>query len=77
MGGMQGKLAIAILLSALGPSSAIAGEPVRRQPCPKVEQPQQRQQPTQQQQQQRVRPQGCPVNRNIPPVVDPSPMYFL
>jgi hypothetical protein len=77
VGGMQGKLAIAILLSALGPGSAIAGETVRRQPCPKVEQPQQRQQQTQQQQQQRAKPQGCPVNRNIPPVVDPSPVYFL
>ena len=76
MGGMQGKLAIAILLSALGPSSAIAGEPVRRQPCPKVEQPQQRQQQTPQQQQ-RAKPQGCTVNRNIPPVVDPTPIFLL
>jgi hypothetical protein len=73
---MQGKLAIAILLAAVGPGSAMAGEPVRRQPCPKVEQPQQRQQPAQSQQQ-RAKPQGCPVNRTIPPVVDPSPVYFL
>ena len=76
MGDMQGKLAIAIMLSALGPGSAMAGEPVRRQSCPKVEQPQQRQ-PQVQQQQQRAKPQGCPVNRTIPPVVDPSPIYLL
>ena len=78
MGGMQGKLAIAILLSALGPSSAIAGEPIRRQPCQKTEQPQQRQQQAQQQQpQQRAKPQGCPVQRQIPPVLDPTPMFLL
>ena len=75
---MQGKLAIAILLSALGPSSAMAGEPVRRQGCQKAEQPQQRQQQTQsQQQQQRAKPQGCSFNRSVPPVIDPTSIFFL
>ena len=73
---MQGKLVIAILLTALGPSSAMAGEPVRRQSCQKVEQPQQRQQQVQPQQQ-RAKPQGCPVHRTIPPVVDPTPIFLL
>lgn len=74
---MQGKLTIAILLSALGTSSAMAAEPVRRQACQKAEQPQQRQQQSQSQQQQRAKPQGCPVNRTIPPVVDPTPIFLL
>jgi hypothetical protein len=74
---MQGKLAIAILLSAVGPSSAMAGEPVRRQSCQKTEQPQQRQQQAQPQPPQRAKPQGCPVNRGLPPVVDPTPHFFL
>ncbi len=69
MCGMQGKLAIAIALAAFGSSAALAGESLRRLTCPKTEQPQQ--------QQQRVRQQGCPVIRSIPPVVDPTPFFLL
>jgi hypothetical protein len=73
---MQGRLIIgAIALAAFGSSAALAGEPVKRWACNKVEQPQQRQQPAQQQ---RVKPQGCPVQRSmIPPVVDPTPTFLL
>ena len=76
---MQGKLAIAILLSALGSSAAIAGEATKRVACPRTEQAQQRQQQLREQQppQQRARPQGCVVQRQIPPVVDPTPRFFL
>lgn len=74
---MQGKLIIAIALAASGSSVALAGEPVRRQVCNKAEQPQQRQQPGPQQQQLRTKPQGCPVIRNIPPVIDPTPHFLL
>ncbi len=80
MGGMQGKLVIAIALAALGSTAALAGESIRRMACPKTEQPQQRLQQgqkLQQQQQQRARQQGCPVNRAIPPVVDPTPFFLL
>jgi hypothetical protein len=64
--GMQGRLIFgAIALAALGPSAALAGEPVRRTTCHKAEQPQ------------RARPQGCPVTRTIPPVVDPTPTFLL
>jgi hypothetical protein len=74
---MQGQLIIgAMALAAFGSSAAFAGEPVRRWACQKVEQPQQRQ-PQAQLQQQRARPQGCPVTRTIPPVVDPTPTFLL
>jgi hypothetical protein len=73
---MQGKLIIAVLLSAL-PSAAIAAEPQRRQGCPRAELPQQKQLPAQQQQQRRKSPQGCPVIRSIPAVVDPTPVFIL
>ena len=78
MGGMQGKLIFAILLSALPGTAALAGEPQRRQGCPRAEQAQQRQQQAQQQvQQRRNKPQGCPVVRSIPAVVDQTPMFIL
>ena len=71
---MQGRFLIgAIALAGFGSSAAYAGEPVKRWACQKVEQPQQRQQ----QVQQRARPQGCPVARTIPPVVDPTPTFVL
>jgi hypothetical protein len=73
---MQGKLIIAIAIAAFGAEAAMCGETVRRQPCQKAEQPQQRQQASQQQQQ-RAKPHGCPVPRQIPPVVDPTPYFFL
>lgn len=79
MGNMQGKMLIAIALAALGADGALAGESIRRQPCPKGEpaQQQRQQQAQQQQPQQRARPQGCPVQRTIPPVVDPTPLFLL
>ena len=79
VGGMQGKLAIAIVMAAFGADAALCGEAVRRQPCQKSEQAQQqqRQQPQPQQQPQRKQPpQGCQIQR-IPPVVDPTPVFLL
>jgi hypothetical protein len=71
---MQGRFIIgAIAFAAFGASAALAAEPIKRWSCPKAEQPQQRQQV----QQQRSRPQGCPVQRSIPPVVDPTPTFLL
>ncbi len=75
---MQGRLIFAILVSAVPTTAAMAGEPQRRQGCPRTEQAQQRQQqPQQQAQQRRNKPQGCPVVRSIPAVVDPTPMFIL
>lgn len=72
---MQGRFIIgAIALAAFGSSGAIAAEPVKRWACNKTEQPQQRQQPAQPQ---RAKPQGCSVQRMIPPVVDPTPTFLL
>jgi hypothetical protein len=72
---MQGRLIIgAIAMAVIGPSAALAGEPVRRTTCQKAEQPQPR---PQQAQQQRTKPQGCPVQRTVPPVVDPTPVFLL
>ena len=71
-------MAIAIVLAAFGADAAICGESVRRQPCPKAEQAQQRQQQQPQQQPQRKpQPQGCVITRTIPPVVDPTPVFLL
>jgi len=78
VGGMQGKLIFAILVSAVPGTAALAGEPQRRQPCTRQEQVQQRQQqPQPQAQQRRTKPQGCLVTRSIPAVVDPVPMFIL
>jgi hypothetical protein len=75
---MQGRLIIAVLLTALPNAAAMAGEPPRRQGCARGEQVQQRQQPPQQQtQQRRNKPQGCQVIRSIPAVVDQTPMFIL
>ena len=75
---MQGKLAIAILVSALGSTGALAGDISKRVTCTKSEQAQQRQQQVKDQPQpQRARSQGCTVQRQIPPLVDPTPHYFL
>lgn len=73
---MQGKLVIAIMLAAFGSSAAIAAEQIKRQPCLKTEHQQQRQQQAAQQRE-RAKPQGCPVQRNIPPAVDPTPNFLL
>lgn len=81
---MQGKFIIgAFLIAALGsPSVAAVGQP-HRQTCSKGDQPQQvqqspqRQQWAQQQPQQRTKPQGCPITRSIPSVVDPTPTFLL
>ena len=73
---MQGRLIIGVIaIATFGCSAAVAGEPVRRTACQKAEQPQQRQQ--QVQQPQRTKPQGCPVTRTVPPVVDPTPTFLL
>ena len=77
---MQGKLIIGmLLLSALGAAPAFAGEPVRRQTCQKGDPPQPAQQRQQVAAQQPVKskPQGCPVTRLIPSVVDPTPSFLL
>ena len=76
---MQGKLGIAMILAAFGSTGAIAGESIKKIACPRVEQraPQQRQQVPQAQQQRPKAAPGCPVTRNIPPVVDPTPVFLL
>ena len=78
---MQGKLIIgALFVTAFGAVPAMAGEPVKRQTCQKGEPPQQVQQQRQQvanQQQAKVKPQGCPITRMIPSVVDPTPTFLL
>ena len=75
---MQGRIIIGALALSLVGTPALAGEVAKRITCPKIEQSQQRQQQLkEQQQQQRARSQGCVVQRQIPPVVDPSPYYFL
>jgi hypothetical protein len=82
---MQGKLIFgAFLIAVVGSPSFAAVEQPQRQTCGKGEQPQQpqqspqRQQWAQQQQQHaRAKPQGCPVNRMIPSVVDPTPTFLL
>ena len=73
---MQGGLiSIAVLISALAPSAAFAGEVSRRQVCQKIEPPRA---PTPQQiQQQRARAQECRTTRTVPPVVDPTPFFLL
>jgi hypothetical protein len=80
---MQGCFIIgAVLLTALGPSAALAAEVPLRQTCNRgepiqqVQQAPQRQQ-TAQQQLQRTKRQGCPITRSIPPVVDPTPTFLL
>ena len=71
---MQGHLIIgAMALAAFSSSAALAGEPVKRWTCLKAEQPQRQQQ----MQQPRTKPQGCPVTRTIPSVVDPTPTFLL
>jgi hypothetical protein len=80
---MQGKLIIgAFLIAVLGSPSIAAVQPAQRQTCGKGEQPRQTQQTPQrqqwgQQQQQRTKPQGCPITRSIPSVVDPTPTFLL
>jgi hypothetical protein len=75
---MQGRFIIGTMaLAAFGSSAAIAAEsaePAKRVTCQKIEQPSQRQP---QVQQQRAKPQGCPITRTIPPVVDPTPTFLL
>jgi len=81
---MQGKFIIGgILIAAFATPSIAAVEQPQRQGCQRGEAPQQvqrvqqRQQWVQQQQPQRNKPQGCPVNRMIPSVVDPTPTFLL
>ena len=70
---MQGKLIIGMIALVALPATAIAGEPAKRPPCQKLEQPQS----AQQRAQQRVREQECRAPRAIPPVVDPTPLFLL
>ena len=75
---MQGRTILySILIAGLSPTAALAGDTIKRQPCSKeqVQQPQQRQQGREQQQ--RSKRHGCPVERTIPPVVDPTPIFLL
>ena len=77
--GMQGRTIIySILIAGLSPTTALAAETIKRLPCAnqQAQQSAQRQQ-ARDQQQQRGKRQGCPVQRVIPPVVDPTPVYFL
>ncbi len=70
---MQGSILIAIgTFSVLTGMPALAAEPVRRQPCAKID-PQRQLTP----QQQRLRTQECRVVRAVPPVVDPTPLFLL
>ena len=76
---MQGRTIIySILIAGLSPTGALAAETIKRLPCVKEQgqQAQQRQQ-SREQQQQRSKRQGCPVQRTIPPVVDPTPIFLL
>ena len=75
---MQGRMILySILVAGLSPTTALAAETIKRLPCAKeqAQQAQQRQQVRDQQQ--RTKRQGCPVVRSIPPVVDPTPVFFL
>ena len=65
---MQGRLIIAITLTAFGADAALCGETARRMlPCKKTEQVQQRQPQSGQQpaQPQRKQPQACPIVRAL------------
>ena len=81
MGGMQGKLIIAVALAVFGADAAICSDTVKRLlPCKKAENVLQRQPQANQPQpqpQQRRQSQGCPIVRAIPPVVDQTPMFIL
>jgi hypothetical protein len=80
---MQGKfISGAFLIAALGSPSVAAEQQPQRQTCSKSEPAQQAQQSQQrqkwaQQQQPRSKPQGCPITRTIPSVVDPTPTFLL
>ena len=77
---MQGRLFIfSILVAGLSPTTAVAAEAMKRSPCAKEQgrQAQQRQQARESQQQQRGKRSDCQVVRSIPPVVDPTPVFFL
>jgi hypothetical protein len=74
---MQGRMIIfSILVAGLCPTTALAGDTIKRLPCAK-EQPQQVQQRQQTREQQRAKRRDCPVVRTIPPVVDPTPLFLL
>jgi len=75
---MQGKLFLGMIAAvALSPTSALAAETAKREPCVKTDSQQQQQQRKQQAQAQRPKPQECRVQRTIPPVVDPTPYFLL
>ena len=76
---MQGRMFIySILIAGLSPTTALAADTIKRLPCAKdqSQQAQQRQQ-AREPQQPRAKRQGCPVERSIPPVVDPTPFFLL
>jgi len=77
---MQGRTIIySILIAGFSPTATLAADTVKRLPCAKEQgiQPQQRQQVKEQPQPQRAKRSGCPVVRTIPPVLDPTPVFFL
>ena len=79
---MQGKLIIGVTLAVvLAPSAATAAE-MPRQGCQRGEVPQQVQRVPQRQEKAqpqpvRSKPEGCPITRTIPSVVDPTPTFLL
>ena len=80
MSDMQGRtIFFSMLIAGLSPTTALAAETIKRLPCAKEQgqQAQQRQQAKEQPQQQRSKRSDCPVVRSIPPVVDPTPVFFL
>jgi hypothetical protein len=75
---MQGRtIFYSILIAGLSPTAALAAETIKRLPCTKEQSQQAPQKAQVKEQQQRAKRQGCPVVRTIPPVVDPTPVFFL
>ena len=75
---MQGRFFFYLILAAgLSPTTALAAETVKRLPCAKEQTQQVQQRQQSKEPQQRTKRQGCPVERIIPPVVDPTPIFLL
>ena len=75
---MQGRtIFYSILIAGLSPTTALAGETIKRLPCAKEQGQQVQQRQQAKEQQQRSKRQGCSVVRTIPPVVDPTPVFLL
>ena len=75
---MQGRtIFFSILIAGLSPTTALAAETIKRLPCAKEQSQQAQQRQQAKEPQQRSKRQGCPVERTIPPVVDPTPLFLL